>query len=150
MRGTLALRGGLRELLGIIPAYAGNTQHGRGFRTAVWDHPRVCGEHSWRASRAAPMAGSSPRMRGEHIWTGCMTSRTSGSSPRMRGTHYDKFPQLEPEGIIPAYAGNTRRCWNQRQPYQDHPRVCGEHFFGAGARPYVQGSSPRMRGTLFV
>ena len=32
-------------------------------------------------------------------------------------------------------------------PSRDHPRVCGEHFFGAGARPYVQGSSPRMRGT---
>ena len=128
MRGTLALRGGLRELLGIIPAYAGNTQHGRGFRTAVWDHPRVCGEHSWRASRAAPMAGSSPRMRGEHIWTGCMTSRTSGSSPRMRGTHYDKFPQLEPEGIIPAYAGNTGMSVRTLANWRDHPRVCGEHW----------------------
>ena len=49
-------------------------------------------------------------------------------------------------GIIPAYAGSTRRrrCSGHRP--RDHPRVCGEHaarIVDALQRP---GSSPRMRG----
>ena len=112
---------------GIIPAYAGNTTLALLRDVWVLNHPRVCGEHQ--------MYGS-------------LVGWDSGSSPRMRGTHdVIAFHTLRP-GIIPAYAGNTKHgddgCANDR----DHPRVCGEHGQRYELRYAVQGSSPRMRGTL--
>ena len=49
-------------------------------------------------------------------------------------------------GIIPAYAGSTRRGARRRSPGWDHPRVCGEHTSTLSAWTIVLGSSPRMRG----
>ena len=50
-------------------------------------------------------------------------------------------------GIIPAYAGNTKRLsWFCAQ-IRDHPRVCGEHGILDKGMPLTAGSSPRMRGT---
>ena len=51
-------------------------------------------------------------------------------------------------GIIPAYAGNTRRRCRTYRSCRDHPRVCGEHIRRIGSPCSLQGSSPRMRGTL--
>ena len=94
-----------------------------------WDHPRVCGEHTVHLAKVGMMAGSSPRMRG----TRRVHSRPHGA-----------------DGIIPAYAGNTSPCrTNARNPW-DHPRVCGEHPAAMQAIGEVWGSSPRMRGTLWV
>ena len=126
MRGTRARRGHSGHGIGIIPAYAGNTN--------VWpfaaflhrDHPRVCGEHSSSVWAEAPSPGSSPRMRG--------TLHQAGETDRR-------------SGIIPAYAGNTTRFPCGSGALRDHPRVCGEHrWIGSMARPML-GSSPRMRGT---
>ena len=86
MRGTLALRGGLSKLFGIIPAYAGNTLSFCFIASWVRDHPRVCGEHLQRPDR---------------------TRTETGSSPRMRGTLESRKLQSGACGIIPAYAGNT-------------------------------------------
>ena len=87
MRGTLAdIRHSLRQT-GIIPAYAGNTFYGVGNYIELGDHPRVCGEHRLRDITAPNRLGSSPRMRGTHGWV-----------PRRH-----RF-----DGIIPAYAGNTK------------------------------------------
>ena len=131
---------------GIIPAYAGNTQIHAPLPIDRRDHPRVCGEHTGRgtANRARP-----------------------GSSPRMRGTLQRGRVDERGRGIIPAYAGNTRRRTRAAPIVRDHPRVCGEHFHEVAARaghldhPRVcgehalaagddtayEGSSPRMRGT---
>ena len=114
---------------GIIPAYAGNTPWNRQRQASPWDHPRVCGEHSDAALIIAPR---------------------SGSSPRMRGTLHDWPIQVVVEGIIPAYAGNTRNRLASISSHWDHPRVCGEHGVGEEAAEFVEGSSPRMRGTLRV
>ena len=86
MRGTLVFATGILNLIGIIPAYAGNT--GLCYRDIEfdWDHPRVCGEHYAIKDSMADYTGSSPRMRGTHsviCWI------------------FDRV------GIIPAYAGNT-------------------------------------------
>ena len=86
MRGTHGCQTGRGAVLGIIPAYAGNTLLSC---FAIWqarDHPRVCGEHS-------------------HIlrWK----DATMGSSPRMRGTPSPRLFHDGDTGIIPAYAGNT-------------------------------------------
>ena len=66
----------------------------------------------------------------------------------MRGTRGAAFPQWIPAGIIPALAGNTRRTPPSNGCPRDHPRACGEHHVLVPACTRVQGSSPRLRGTL--
>ena len=106
MRGTHQIRDVSADIHGIIPAYAGNTMLTRPGHTQLGDHPRVCGEH-----RLAGLVGHVP----------------GGSSPRMRGTPERHHVAPRQGGIIPAYAGNTRRSSNAPSPTRDHPRVCGEH-----------------------
>ena len=126
MRGTLTILSRPNDLIGIIPAYAGNTERHYQRRVAGRDHPRVCGEHwcFWN-----------PRIA---LW---------GSSPRMRGTHLLHLLPFPEEGIIPAYAGNTSTPSETPLAHRDHPRVCGEHFNAVRNAASPQGSSPRMRGT---
>ena len=93
-------------VVGIIPAYAGNTATLPTVMRMWKDHPRVCGEHH--------------RGPAEKI---CV----AGSSPRMRGTLADTVDEEAHHGIIPAYAGNTVRLMPPPPNHRDHPRVCGEH-----------------------
>ena len=95
---------------GIIPAYAGNTRH-------VVVIP-------------LEQAGSSPHTRGTRPHR-CRTCRTARDHPRIRGEHRRR-PRRPSSwaGIIPAYAGNTRRV--------DASEV------------YLPGSSPHTRGTRHV
>ena len=86
MRGTLQRSLDMWYFIGIIPAYAGNTQSNTMRGASVWDHPRVCGEH-----------GDNNEESIEDL----------GSSPRMRGTPYRQPVLAHGAGIIPAYAGNT-------------------------------------------
>ena len=71
-----------------------------------------------------------------------------GSSPRMRGTLKRVHRHRHATRIIPAYAGNTNDADSYSTARRDHPRVCGEHDHHLGVVPVVQGSSPRIRGTL--
>ena len=88
-------------------------------------HPRVCGEQN-KMSRAGQV--------------------TIGSSPRVRGTE-DEDEDAH-ERFIPACAGNRqRRCiWMCCRPV--HPRVCGEQASSAPHCLALNGSSPRVRGTV--
>ena len=106
MRGTQCLVHFVLHLLGIIPAYAGNTLEAQCRVLQEGDHPRVCGEHLRVRYPLFPP------------W---------GSSPRMRGTPPPRIAILSAIGIIPAYAGNTRCIAASSCFYGDHPRVCGEH-----------------------
>ena len=72
----------------IIPAYAGSTPTPTWNRRAYWDHPRIRGEHS----------------RGFFKGDG-----VPGSSPHTRGARRVAAVMCRPQGIIPAYAGSTRR-----------------------------------------
>ena len=87
-------------------------------------------------------------MCGEHPSSGTRHNFKSGSSPRVRGTRCLVHGLQHLYGIIPACAGNTRSESSERWPPGDHPRVCGEHFFGTPNRACALGSSPRVRGTL--
>ena len=107
MRGTHGFHAGLAQVFGIIPAYAGNTPPCPGRAAIHWDHPRVCGEHTLSNRISSGLRGSSPRMRGTPI-----------GGARWRNTN----------GIIPAYAGNTRTSNHRTCGAWDHPRVCGEHL----------------------
>ena len=91
------------------------------------DHPRVCGEQAILLE----------------LWRSLL-----GSSPRMRGTvTVSSFPSAWAR-IIPAYAGNrllAACCYSLRW---DHPRVCGEQLALDTRMISIEGSSPRMRGTV--
>ena len=126
MRGTRAPERHGTRWTGIIPAYAGNTRCQGNNGLPNRDHPRVCGEH--------PSADSSP-------------PASEGSSPRMRGTPPTREEKRHENGIIPAYAGNTRPLTYATARLRDHPRVCGEHCVGVVVFVGFSGSSPRMRGT---
>ena len=126
MRGTRVFRVVSWSLVGIIPAYAGNTVWMKLVPDFRRDHPRVCGEHMPQWSRFT-------------VWP--------GSSPRMRGTHLIDLQLDDRAGIIPAYAGNTLASSPLTGLFWDHPRVCGEHNTGAALTYLLAGSSPRMRGT---
>ena len=126
MRGTRSRHARGLPGHGIIPAYAGNTADSFKSVAMMLDHPRVCGEH-------------------EDVTTEQIVQ--TGSSPRMRGTLGAGYLPVQPYGIIPAYAGNTRSSHRSRTPERDHPRVCGEHFPPCFLSFPDWGSSPRMRGT---
>ena len=127
MRGTPFVIMSKTGVLGIIPAHAGNTRHGRGYCRLWGDHPRACGEHDLMVIQAL---------------------EPLGSSPRMRGTPNDVATDKVIAGIIPAHAGNTIRPNQSQWCCRDHPRACGEHHDIPARRHRLQGSSPRMRGTL--
>ena len=129
MRGTHCAVPARPAVMGIIPAYAGNTSLRRALVRSRRDHPRVCGEHT----------GGSQRM-----------MHNPGSSPRMRGTLLRYLRGFLRDGIIPAYAGNTFFLLCEASSSRDHPRVCGEHFVVVLHGFLPLGSSPRMRGTHWV
>ena len=65
----------------------------------------------------------------------------------MRGTPHGYRGIGHRFGIIPADAGNTVVPGCGGNPWQHHPRGCGEHLRGWIPREALPGSSPRMRGT---
>ena len=95
-----------RAMWWIIPAYAGSTDVGEAAGQALSDHPRIRGEHGLTFPGSAPGVGSSPHTRGA------------------RGLRAQGRPV---PGIIPAYAGSTRRCCSRWPATKDHPRIRGEH-----------------------
>ena len=107
MRGTdKQPMGDIREH-GIIPACAGNSALNVSVFSYKRDHPRVCGEQLLDEVALMPR---------------------SGSSPRVRGTEVIEIVDGQPQGIIPACAGNSRTASTSVGSSRDHPRVCGEQL----------------------
>ena len=67
MRGALLRRHPGFGRLGIIPACAGSTLISRPKRSLTWDHPRMCGEHTFQPAVNVMQGGSSPHVRGAHF-----------------------------------------------------------------------------------
>ena len=126
MRGTLGVHESTSLVIGIIPAYAGNTPNICILSRFARDHPRICGEHV--------MAQNAP-------------FENPGSSPHMRGTPENAPARSGGLGIIPAYAGNTSPPTKRTVKARDHPRICGEHMKYPHLDGATPGSSPHMRGT---
>ena len=93
----------------IIPAYAGSTCEGRLGWGVPWDHPRIRGEHPAIARILRSASGSSPHTRGAPGFGAVVDPET---------------------GIIPAYAGSTRKYQQDKAWRSDHPRIRGEHRLG--------------------
>ena len=86
MRGTPFRVRKIDRQVGIIPAYAGNTNGTNYFYVKNRDHPRVCGEHGRRARTPHVDRGSSPRMRGTPSMFGGTTA-DAVDHPRVCGEH---------------------------------------------------------------
>ena len=129
VRGTQPAAAFERLRVRFIPARAGNTGGRSASARGSAVHPRACGEHS------VPQAGDG----------GC-----AGSSPRVRGTRAATSISQSVGRFIPARAGNTIASPICSRPASVHPRACGEHFRISIATACVPGSSPRVRGTLWL
>ena len=128
-RGAPRHREKSEDMSRIIPAYAGSTVRAASGVCPSSDHPRIRGEHPAGPLPAGQAAGSSPHTRGAR-------------SARSR-------PSLGP-GIIPAYAGSTKKP-NPSQPARgDHPRIRGEHGGPADGLHAGPGSSPHTRGARLI
>ena len=112
-----------------IPACAGNTSSGSPKTSTQTVHPRVCGEHT-----AGPVT----------------SYRRPGSSPRVRGTLPQVLFPATAGRFIPACAGNTWTSIRIIKNLSVHPRVCGEHRMKGRSIGEQAGSSPRVRGTLWM
>ncbi len=126
VRGTRLLSLGRQPGRRFIPACAGNSTSRSAAAAAPAVHPRVCGELNalrlWR------------------FWRG-------GSSPRVRGTPRNPHAPQARQRFIPACAGNSTRGSVRADAAAVHPRVCGELAVLRVRKSYVNGSSPRVRGT---
>ena len=111
--------------MGIIPACAGSTALYLGERRHIWDHPRMCGEHTVECPYSTAYRGSSPHVRG------ALALVLVGAKLL---------------GIIPACAGSTSRSNGGGPPVRDHPRMCGEHPKAHCRATFCLGSSPHVRG----
>ena len=86
MRGALDARGVHGVLVGIIPAYAGSTDHERGAYRRAGDHPRICGEHHVVTVVAERHEGIIPAYAGstqDSPWHDSL----DGDHPRICGEH---------------------------------------------------------------
>ena len=88
-----------------------------------------------------------PRIRGEHVQMNRAIADGSGSSPHTRGALHLMGLEGENYGIIPAYAGSTRRSSRVSEARRDHPRIRGEHAHGAGQLGLHDGIIPAYAGS---
>ena len=80
----------------------------------------------------------------------CRRTRTPGrgSPPRVRGTAPPHRFAHQAVGITPACAGNSATGAQGPAGTTDHPRVCGEQMNLAEIIWLMEGSPPRVRGTV--
>ena len=72
--------------------------------------------------------------------------REGGSSPLTRGAQTKSPVKQSCRGLIPAYAGSTRRQAAALTKFSAHPRLRGEHGKANQGHGGKSGSSPLTRG----
>ena len=110
-----------------IPALAGNRSVPRGALSSRTVHPRACGEQNTDRDIDHYSCGSSPRLRGTELL------------PLRVGFRFR---------FIPALAGNSIHNVFTGQSNSVHPRACGEQACSKTCVICIDGSSPRLRGTV--
>ena len=129
MRGTGIWPWLTGDRLRFIPAHAGNRRTRSAGTARQTVHPRACGEQQALPASRDGQPGSSPRMRG-----------TGRAPPKIPPT--DRF--------IPAHAGNRSSSAISMAARTVHPRACGEQDLYLYGDQFANGSSPRMRGTVWL
>ena len=109
--------------------------------------PRVRGTRNLKPF-LKPSATVHPRACGELNLAICDRLFPAGSSPRVRGTPDRPSVQLDRERFIPARAGNSPSAFCVDLVATVHPRACGELSACRKSLWRLDGSSPRVRGTL--
>ena len=152
--------------MGIIPARAGFTGHGRRQPRLRQDHPRSRGVYDGSVCIEAFQRGSSPLARGlrgprRHRPQGpriiparagftASTGRpttTAPDHPRSRGVYACAHsPATRAMGSSPLARGLPSRRNPSRRARTDHPRSRGVYPVGGGAFPLPRGDHPRSRG----
>ena len=112
-----------------IPAPAGNSGRARSRRGRPPVHPRACGEQYEKRYQ---------------------DNVSVGSSPRLRGTVHRCILFFLDNRFIPAPAGNRTTPRIRPPSFSVHPRACGEQWKGGLILKGGNGSSPRLRGTVFI
>ena len=110
-----------------IPACAGKPAADRYRRSTLGVHPRVCGEACTMPLRDDVESGPSTRVRG--------SPSSVVSVPGVAGS-------------IPACAGKPSPHPHRQCATRVHPRVCGEARDIDWRAGYIDGPSPRVRGSL--
>ena len=131
-----------------IPACAGNMPMRLMNASSLPVHPRVCGEHPWRAPELQTPRRSIPACAGNMTDSVCEGGIHSGPSPRVRGTCHLVHREALIQRSIPACAGNmiTHRCTGAG-PVGPSPRVRGTWSIKGAVTNMHPGPSPRVRGT---
>ena len=153
----------------IIPAYAGSTRYQLSMAlSAMGSSPHTRGAPS-NGPRIRSAISDHPRIRGEHSHSTCSSLLLSVDHPRIRGEHVrTPMAQIQCSGIIPAYAGSTRKRDNglvlttgssphtrgaprargvRHRPHRDHPRIRGEHLQRRGGQRQLRGIIPAYAGS---
>ena len=71
-----------------------------------------------------------------------------GSAPRLRGTEQYLHPAVDSFRFSPAPAGNGEASYRRASLRPVQPRACGERSAPRGFAISVDGSAPRLRGTV--
>ena len=127
VRGNRRVGGGLYELVGSIPACAGEPSCSSSSCPSRGVYPRVCGGTGGIFCRVAGSAGLSPRVRGNHE----------------RSYHFRRYARS-----IPACAGEPGFASIAAMNSKVYPRVCGGTRMNACWTRITYGLSPRVRGNL--
>ena len=134
-------------LVGIIPAYAGNTGIWSDIVRFRRDHPRICGGTLGTPCPTERCTGIIPAYAG-NTSSNVLLMRSNWDHPRICGEH--SFTDIEDMGYTgssPHMRGTRRICCQPTPEPWDHPRICGEHLAVMVMLISISGSSPHMRGT---
>ena len=115
------------EVVGSIPAHAGEPSAATALRPCSRVYPRACGGTT----------------------SGCrLADQERGLSPRMRGNLRHPSSVDTSTGSIPAHAGEPGYGPHCPSPRRVYPRACGGTLTTLHLMPREAGLSPRMRGNL--
>ena len=168
MREIRRKNGGISTIIGITPAYAGNTTTHLVYPFRAWDHPRLCGKYAVTFLALISALGITPayagntvisciliipfrdhpRLCGKYKLTLTGRQMMLGSPPPMREILTIADDEENRKGITPAYAGNTHLVFLHLDTVTDHPRLCGKYISSGIRVTHRPGSPPPMREIL--
>ena len=91
---------------GITPACAGTTHIAYNANVRFWDHPRMCGDHSFNCNSISFNLGSPPHVRGPLMYA-CLNFGHR-DHPRMCGDHRRMEPPSKPRQGSPPHVRGPR------------------------------------------
>ena len=137
---------GARRKKGLSPRTRGSRGRGDPLRAARGPIPADAGEPMpWPIGR--PWTRAYPRGRGGACLNAASKSAADGLSPRTRGSRSASVSCTRSTGPIPADAGEPSRPARRRCRSRAYPRGRGGALAQSGKDIWVEGLSPRTRGS---